>query len=305
MHRIQITLVAALLAVIGVTLADEKGGGTSFTARPRSVTIDKYSNWMSRLPNTMLLSRFSLPGTHDSCALHDGLSFGFAKCQTWKLGDQLKAGIRFIDIRCRHVRDNLLIYHGIIDQRTTFKEVRDVCREFLKQHPSECIVMSVKEESTAEGNSRSFSETFADAIRDDGQLWYVNRKTPPLSSVRSRIVLVDRVGTLNGLKWGEIELQDRFNATFELKSKLMRSHFEKALNTSDARWFINFCSGTLPRSLMTPRRYAVRSNEVALEFLRQLDRNASPRLGIIVMDFPGEELIERIVELNFVHDKAN
>jgi 1-phosphatidylinositol phosphodiesterase len=305
MYRIQMVIRATLLVAIGFTTADANGGGTSFTAKPRRITTEKYSSWMSRLPDTVLVSRTSLPGTHDSCALHDGLSFGFAKCQTWQLADQLQAGIRFIDIRCRHVGDNLLIYHGVIDQRTTFTEVRDVCRKFLMQHPSECIVMSVKEESTAKDNSRSFAETFVDTTKNDGKLWHVSRKIPQLGSVRNRIVLVDRVGTLGGLKWGDMEIQDRSNATVELKAKLIRSHFEKASNAGESQWFINFCSGTVPGSLMTPRQYALQANEVALEFLRQPDRPVPACLGTIVMDFPGEELIEQIVETNFAHDKAN
>lgn len=91
---------------------------------------------------------------------------------------------------------------GGTDQRTTFEAVRDVCRDFLKQHPSECIVMSMKEESTAKDNSRSFSETFVESIKNDGKLWHVSRKIPQLGSVRNRIVLVDRAGNLGGLKWG-------------------------------------------------------------------------------------------------------
>jgi len=294
-----LTLLTALL------LAPLAAAGTSFPTKPRGITIQKYSSWMSRLPDHVLLSRLSLPGTHDSCALHDGLSFGFAKCQTWQLADQLQAGIRFIDIRCRHVSDKFLIYHGVIDQRMTFEVVRDVCRDFLKQHPSECIVMSVKEESTAKDNSRSFAETFADSTGDDGELWYVSEKTPELGSVRNRIVLIDRVGTLGGLKWSDMELQDRFNAPVELKAELIHSHLEKASKAGESQWFINFCSGTVPSSLMTPKQYALQTNEVALEFLRQSTLHAPVRLGTIVMDFPGEELIEQIVETNFAQGKAN
>jgi 1-phosphatidylinositol phosphodiesterase len=305
MCRTHIFICTTLLAAIGFMTTDAQGGGTNFTARPHKTTIQKCSSWMLRLPDSVQLSRLSLPGTHDSCALRNGPSFGFAKCQTWQLGDQLKAGIRFIDIRCRHVSDELLIYHGVVDQKTTFREVRDVCREFLKQHPSECILMSVKEESTAKDNSRSFAETFADLTESDGKLWHVSREIPQLGSVRNRIVLVDRVGTLGGLQWAGMERQDRYNASVELKTKLIRSHLEKASSTSESQWFINFCSGTVPGSLMTPRKYALQSNEVALKFLRQLNSRAPVRLGTIVMDFPGEELIERIVKTNFSDDKAD
>ena len=295
----------ALLLTFGVTPTEANDGGMSFSSQPRQSTVKKHAKWMSRLPENTSLSRLLLPGTHDSCALHDGFSFGFAKCQTWKLADQLDAGIRFIDIRCRHVGNKLLIYHGVIDQRTTFKEVRNVCREFLTQNPTECIVMSVKEESTAQDISRSFADTFADEIKNDGALWHISRKIPQLSSVRNRIVLVDRVGTLSGLKWSEMELQDHFNAPVELKAKLIRSHLEKASKTEGRKWFINFCSGTLPGRLITPRDYASKSNAVTLQFLKESPPSSPVPMGIIVMDFPGEALIERIVEMNFANETAN
>jgi len=298
-------VVFALAVAIGFTTIDASEPGTSFSVRPGETTIQRYSSWMSRLPDSSLLSQLSLPGTHDSCALHDGLSFGFAKCQTWQLADQLKAGIRFIDIRCRHVGNRFLIYHGVIDQQMTFVEVRDVCRDFLKEHPSESIVMSVKEESTAAGNTRSFAETFAESTKNDGKLWHVDRKTPDLGSVRNRIVLVDRVGTLGGLKWEEMERQDQYKAPIALKARLIRAHFEKVLKAGDDQWFINFCSGTVPGSLMTPKKYALKSNQIALGFLRRQSGGAPLRLGTIVIDFPSEELIEQIVETNFARLNAN
>ena len=290
-----------MLVASGSTTADENAGATCFTAKPHRSTVQKYSQWMSRFADDTLLSQMSLPGTHDSCALHDGLSFGFAKCQTWPLADQLKAGIRFLDIRCRHLNNRFAIYHGVINQKMTFQEVRDVCHEFLRAHPSECIVMSVKEESSAKNNSRSFAETFADSIKNDGPLWHRSRHIPELRAVRGRIVLIDRVGTLGGIPWGTLERQDRFNAPLTLKSRLIRSHFQKASKAKKTQWFVNFCSGTLPGKLMTPRKYAVQSNQVALEFLRRANGRAPARLGTVVMDFPGEELLKRIVESNFTN----
>lgn len=279
--------------------------GTSFGEKPRVATIQKYSAWMSRLPETVPLCQVSLPGTHDSCALYDGLSFGFAKCQAWHLKDQLKAGIRFIDIRCRHVGNRLLIYHGIIDQRMTFAEVHDVCRKFLQNHPSECVVMSIKEESTALNTTRSFLETFSEATKDDGDLWHIDRKFPKLGAVRQRIVLIDRVGTLGGVRWNDLDRQDQYEAPLELKAAAIQSHFEQAAHASEDQWFINFCSGTLPQSLVTPKKYAVRSNKVALDFLKQQPGRKPARLGTVVMDFPGEEIVERIVETNFDSNKVN
>jgi len=296
-----------LLWVICVALWGEaaRGDSTSFASQPAAATVEKHAGWMARLPDAHLLSQLSLPGTHDTCALHDGFSFGFAKCQSWALGDQLNAGIRFLDIRCRHLGDRFAIYHGIIDQRMGFDEVRDVCRDFLKQHPTECIVMSVKEESSAKGNTRSFAETFAAITQDDGKLWHISTKMPKLQEVRGRVVLLDRVGTLGGLKWSATQLQDQYSTPVENKSKLIRGHFKKASDGQQDQWFINYCSGTLPGRLLTPRQYAAKTNAVALDYVKQLKRKERVRLGTVVMDFPGEELIEQVIATNFAPHQPN
>ncbi len=215
------------------------------------------------------------------------------------MAGQLEAGIRFLDIRCRHVGDKFLIYHGVIDQKMSFESVRDVCHEFLKTHPSECIVMSVKEESKPRKNTRSFADTFEELTSEDGKLWHRSHQVPSLENVRSRIVLVDRVGNLGGQKWGAMLRQDDYQAPVDVKKKLIRSHLKQASDIGGSKWLINFCSGTLPGRLITPQRYATQTNRTAIEFLKQPSLPKPVRLGTIVMDFPGEDLIEGIVETNF------
>ncbi len=304
-RRLRYALFPAVCVAITIcgSQATADDGGVSFNASPQAATIKKYAYWMSRLPDDVVLSALSLPGTHDSCALHDGLSFGFAKCQTWSLADQLKAGVRFIDIRCRHMDNRFFIYHGIIDQRMTFEEVRDVCQKFLEDHPTECIVMSVKEESSSVNTTRSFAATFSEATANDGHLWHVNHSIPKLNSVRKRIVLIDRVGKLGGLPWSKLNRQDDYQALLATKSKLITEQFEKAVRGERRQWFVNFCSGTLPKSLVTPKLYAQHSNSVALRILRTQASAAPVRIGTVVVDFPSEELLERIVEANFPPQK--
>ncbi|KAG1926597.1 PLC-like phosphodiesterases superfamily protein [Pimephales promelas] len=52
--------------------------------------------WMETLDDDKLISTLTIPGTHDALALYGG---PFAKCQAWSLEDQLKAGIRYFDLR--------------------------------------------------------------------------------------------------------------------------------------------------------------------------------------------------------------
>lgn len=120
-------------------------------------------NWMSQISEGRKLSELNIPGTHESCARYGG---SLAVCQTMSLQEQLEAGIRFIDIRCRHIGDGFAIHHGPFYQNLTFgKDLHDVCINFLKNNPSECIVMSIKKEYTDEHNSREFDDTLKQYIK--------------------------------------------------------------------------------------------------------------------------------------------
>jgi 1-phosphatidylinositol phosphodiesterase len=301
-NRCASIFIAAVTLVVGAfgtrLRAESPTGATSFLSKPDAEVIRKNEAWMSRVPDDISLAEISIPGTHDTCALHNGYSFGFAKCQAWSLEDQLAVGIRFLDIRCRHVGDTFQIYHGAIDQQISFASVRDACREFLIQFPTECIVMSVKEESTPMNVTQSFIETFRHEIEGDGNLWLLQNQLPLLGQSRGRIVVLDRVGSLGGYPWQKLRLQDDYQAALSKKETLIRKHLELASSSEGNSWFVNFCSGTLPTNLVTPRQYSVRSNEVAFQFLRE-HQDFPARIGTVVMDFPGERLITRIIESNF------
>src|SRR5690349_13075092 len=62
------------------------------------------TGWMQSLPDNYLLSQLSVPGSHDAGARFEPVS-GTAKCQSLTIAEQLNAGIRFLDIRCRHIGD--------------------------------------------------------------------------------------------------------------------------------------------------------------------------------------------------------
>ena len=159
--------------------------------------------------------------------------------------------------------------------------------------------MSVKEESTAVNSSSSFAEAFAETTAKDGDVWYVERQIPRLKSVRGRIILIDRVGSIGGIHWGDLVRQDQYRASLDVKARAVQEHFMQAVSGTDEQWFINFCSGVQAGRLVTPRQYAAQSNQATLEFLKKHTTASPRRLGMVVLDFPSEELIEVIVESNF------
>src|SRR6185369_6685331 len=113
------------------------------------------NNWMSSLNSGLYLSQFSIAGTHETMARYEPAT-GTAKCQNLTLADQLNAGVRFIDIRCRHYNNAFVIHHGSVYQNANFDDVLNACTSFLQANPSECIILSVKDEYTPSGNTRTF-----------------------------------------------------------------------------------------------------------------------------------------------------
>src|SRR3954471_12390805 len=108
------------------------------------------TDWMASLADATSLAALTIPGTHDAGAIHEPAA-GIAKTQTLTFAEQLDAGIRYFDVRCRNFDDQFLIYHGSIDQDQTFDDVVGTMVGFLAAHPSETLVVSIKEELAAQG----------------------------------------------------------------------------------------------------------------------------------------------------------
>jgi hypothetical protein len=147
-------------------------------------------DWMDSIPDQKKLSEITIPGTHDSCTFK---ASPISKCQNLPLPEQLEAGIRFIDIRCRHFEDAFQLHHGAEFLHLDFDYVLKSCRDFLKGHKRECIIMSVKEEHDAAGNKKTFEEVFDGYVQSDPNLWSLGNTIPTLSDqVRGKTVLLRR-----------------------------------------------------------------------------------------------------------------
>jgi hypothetical protein len=104
-----------------------------------------HTSWMRYIPDDVPVMALSIPGTHNSCCVHGLLGVG--KTQELDLPDQLRAGIRFLDIRFTHYQDNLCVHHDVICTEKSYVDVLTICFDFLRRYPSETILMSVDDES--------------------------------------------------------------------------------------------------------------------------------------------------------------
>ncbi len=192
--------------------------------------------WMASVDDGTSLAALSIPGTHDSGAMFEPFP-GLAKCQSLTIADQLAAGVRYFDIRCHHFQDQFLIYHGSIDQNQSFDDVLATMLGFLDKHPTETIIVSVKEEGTAMMPVKSFEATFASYLDQARDRWYLDSTVPALGAVRGKLVLLRRFDAaasplgIDASPWPD-------NASFAIAHPgvALQVEDEYMVTTNDAKW---------------------------------------------------------------------
>ncbi len=257
------------------------------------------NNWMTSLDGNLPLSQFSIPGTHDSGALVEPIS-GTAKCQNLSIADQLNAGVRFLDIRCRHINDAFAIHHGAIYQNMNFTDVLNATIGFLNANPGETVIMSVKEEHTPSGNTRSFEATFDSYVAQNPSKWQLGSGIPTLTQARGKIVLFRRFGAsstpkgINASSWpdnttfssgGTLRVQDRYNVSDNnAKWDAILQVLNEARYGGPNTLYVNFASGVSSGIFGIPNIPAV-SNNINPRLTTFFTNNPSGRFGAVLMDF--------------------
>jgi len=256
------------------------------------------NNWMASLNSDLYLSQFSIPGTHESMALYESFS-GTAKCQNLNLSSQLNAGVRFVDIRCRHLNNAFVIHHGSVYQNANFDDVLNAVISFLNTNPSECVMMSVKEEYNASGNTRTFEQTFDSYVAKNPSKWNLSSSIPTIGSAKGKITLFRRFGAnsipkgIDASVWpdntsftyGALSVQDNYVVSDNnTKWNQITNQFSNAHNSSDNTLYINFCSGYKPGLFGIPNIPAV-ANDINSRLVTYFSTATFGRKGVVLMDF--------------------
>jgi 1-phosphatidylinositol phosphodiesterase len=281
-----------------------------------AATAISATSWMQSLPDTYLLSQLSVPGSHDAGARFEPVA-GTAKCQSLTIADQLNAGIRFLDIRCRHIDNAFAIHHGSIYQNLNFDDVINACVTFLTSNPGECIIMCVKEEYDPSNNTRSFEQTFDSYTQKNPSRWYLGASIPSLGSVRGKIVLLRRFGATTTPK-GIAATNWADNTTFTINNSesQLRVQDNYVVPDNNAKWtnitnllteakngnsntlYINFTSGYKSLIFSIPSITTV-SNNINPRITSYFTTNTQGRFGIIPMDFSDAAKATLIAQTNF------
>ena len=284
-----------------------------------STTTVSAANWMEGIDSSTPISKLSIPGTHESCALYGG---GKSQCQWFGITDQLRRGVRFLDIRCVHSYGSqgtkeLPVYHGDLYEWTNFQEVQEECARFLKAHPNEVILMNIQREEPAGLRSRSADE-FCAMFKSlmDSQYWATPDHIPTLGEYKGKIILVRTPwdpaeqegwpetapsGPL-GLKWNGFningysqnqlfETQNGWDAAPIGDSDAGKEAAVKATlldayggTKSPGKIYLNFLSRAAGAYVGTA---AQDINNWVLHYLERNLTGTGQRLGVLAMDFVG------------------
>lgn len=283
------------------------------------------AGWMASLPDTTHACRLSIPGTHDSGTA--GVRFPmkhYARTQTMDLSEQWDAGIRFFDLRPKLENGKLKIYHGPANCHLGFDEALLIIKRKIEAYPTEfCVVMT---------NSAGGGQTAVDMTMDiinsvipshmlasfsgdmtladmRGRVLLIHRNLPSKgrdypgtvvrgwpgngSSYQSRMVSLDGK---SAVLWAQDYFTDGGNGNYlESKWDNVSGMIEAFASAPEGVWCINHMSGYTGSGISTNiNRNAKITNARLLEYLAG---HKSP-IGIVPMDFPGQELIDAIIFLN-------
>ncbi|MEX0170546.1 phosphatidylinositol-specific phospholipase C [Streptomyces sp. LMG1-1-1.1] len=273
------------------------GAGAALLAgAPPAAAVDTRA-WMAGHGDGTALQRLTIPGTHDS-----GARFGgpWTECQNSVIAQQLDSGIRFLDVRCRVTGGSFAIHHGASYQNTMFGDVLVACRDFLAAHPSETVLMRVKQEYSEESDA-VFGDVFTDYLDRRGwrPLFRIGAGLPLLGEARGRVVLLADNGGLPGVRYGDgalFDIQDDYMAEPIAKYPKVEAHFRKAA-TQPGRLYVNYVSTA---ALLPPRWNADRLNPRVHGFLDGAEMAGRTGLGIVPMDFPNTRsgLVEALIRHN-------
>ena len=278
---------------------------------PLQKSQSDHSTWMAALDDEAKLNSLSIPGTHDSGALHS-LAEVSGKCQSLSIGEQLKIGVRFLDIRLQLVDNKLKVVHSFTDQMTDFEDALADITAFIRDHNREFLIVSIKEDASPKRSNQAFVDVLEAMLLSCSEISHETSLPETVGDARGSIYIVARYKNASiGLPcydgWeddasfvlGDIYIQDNYRVSnAEEKIADIRQTYTVALEGTHAL-VLNYTScylsscfppiyAGLPAHAINRDTHDAASNEYA-----------NGPLGVIVCDFITTELADVIIGRNF------
>lgn len=262
--------------------------------------------WMKDLSNDTIISDMSIPGTHDSGATRSIFDVA-GKCQDMSIVNQLKIGVRFLDLRLQLVKDELRIVHSFVDQKLLFKNVLKDISDFIKENSSEFIIISIKEDADSKKSTVSFYDKVLEELNKFDNITGSALPTT-LGEARGKIFILNRftsesIGINAYFGWkdstsfelGDLYVQDNYCLeSVDVKKQDIINTLNYSLTSN--KLVLNFTSCYLENSF--PPLYAGTPAKDINKWLIEEINKQDKKLGIVIVDFITEELASAIYKVN-------
>ncbi|MBO6903232.1 MAG: hypothetical protein JJ864_17990 [Rhizobiaceae bacterium] len=165
---------------------------------------EQQARWMRDVNDRAYIGELNIPGTHDSAAINTSTSTPYA-CHNYSITSQLESGIRLLDVRLQVIAVSggyeFYTCHGdrgsklYLNTYQSFPSLLEECKNFVENHASEVIVMSLKiDDYSGLAAERS---AILDSLENLIELYPIVRSSEltRLGDVRGKFFLYNRITT--------------------------------------------------------------------------------------------------------------
>lgn len=315
-----LSVILALFLVLSVFVFAASAKGTELNG----------ANWMSTIDGSVPVTAINMPGTHDSMARYVPASI-VARTQTMSVSEQLYNGVRYLDMRTRIEKDDVIGVHDVINCKDSYglfakniilKDIVEDCKNFLNENKGETILFLLKQE--VDDNTELFSKFYDDCIAASPESWFLENRVPTLAEARGKIVLLrsakaDRErfdNTNSGINFemyphiGSTDMNDfrhrpvselggypytymYVQDSYKLEGEEKIEVIKNFLESDLDNGCFNICCTNSAKS-----KPAAANAQETNAFLSSYNFTAGKTYGIISMDFVTKELCEKIYMTN-------
>ena len=279
------------------------------------------SSWMGTIDDAAPLNRIAIPGTHDSGTA--GICW-LGETQTYSIGEQLKSGARYFDIRVSKDRDRLRIFHSVFNG-TDFTDVLSDIKEFILANPTETLILDFQhfkggsQEDVRELLEKELLSSGAAVINDtdESDLQFIRRLT--LGDVRGKCLIFFGDGYSCSQNWifsrnddectlGSLCLDSYYIGSVHKSSpeKLISDGHPVYIARQNERaragedgLFVLQCQLTDGALVLGPWARERAQDEMMSAYIAQLGKSeSSDILNVIMRDFITPDKCKQIIDLN-------
>lgn len=295
--------------------------GVAQIALDKTPSIEFLGEWMKYVDDGAKLTEIVIPGSHDAGT--KGMMW-MAETQDKSVADQLNAGSRYLDLRVKLKKDNLVINHTVVNGQKLSIVLKHI-DTFLYNHPTETVLIDFQKFSGDEECSTKVLEMALDIL---GSRIIVNESAVSDLEFVSSLTLKETRGKCL-LFWGQLEnkIDESLHKYVFVRdddckprtNSVLHSYYTRANNTRVSKayvkksmpeyiemfkkenngFFVLQAQLTDPIFIVGPRVMESTHDKNVSEFIKALkDSDDLQYINVVMRDYVGARKNKEIIALN-------